>query len=869
MGGQCRSRCRGGAAPGYGNPIMSTDATAAPRVPEKPTIDGVEATWSAVWEEEQTYRFDPRATREQVFSIDTPPPTVSGSLHMGSVFGYVQTDALARFRRMSGWELFYPMGWDDNGLPTERRVQTYFGVRCDPSLPYDPDFEPSAEPGQDDIPISRPNFIALCHQLTAEDEQAFEALWRRLGLSVDWTRGYATIDDRSRRASQRMFLRNLSRGEAYSSEAPTLWDVDYQTAVAQAEMEDRQRPGAYHRLRFDGMEIETSRPELVAACVALVAHPDDERFSARFGTTVHTPLFGVEVPIVAHQLAEPEKGSGIAMVCTFGDVTDVIWWRELQLPTRSIVTRSGRIAETPPPGVPDGPSWNAIAGSTVKAAQRTMVELLKESGDLIGEPRTITHPVKFYERGDRPLEIVTSRQWYFRNGGRDVPLRQALLRRGHEVQWHPPYMQVRYENWVNGLNSDWLVSRQRYFGVPVPVWYPLGPDGAPNHSQPIVPNERRLPIDPTTDVPEGYQPEQRDVPGGFTGDPDVMDTWATSSLTPQIACGWEDDPALFAATFPMDLRPQGHEIIRTWLFATILRTHLEHDTVPWRHTNINGWVLDPEHKKMSKSKGNVVTPMPLVEEFGSDAVRYWACNGRPGTDTAVDAGVMKIGRRLAIKILNASKFALGRLGDSATYGFDVVSEPVDRALLAQLAGVVSSATSALNEFDYTRALEATETFFWSFCDDYVELVKTRAYGEGERVAADSARATLGLTLSVQLRLFAPFLPFVTEEVWRWWQPGSIHRATWPTIEELGAHASGDSSVLNVASEVLAAVRRAKTTEKRSMRARVAELMVSGPPTSLAAVEAARGDLLEAGGVDELKLEDGEVFSVRVVLAEES
>ncbi len=846
---------------------MSTPTTGAPRVPDKPTLDGLEERWAATWEGAGTYRFDDDATRSEVFSIDTPPPTVSGSLHMGSVFGYVQTDAIARYRRMRGWKLFYPMGWDDNGLPTERRVQTYFGVRCDPSLPYDADFRLPEEPGKDDIPVSRPNFIALCHELTAEDEQAFEELWRRVGLSVDWGRGYATIDDRSRRASQRMFLRNLARGEAYSSEAPTLWDVDYQTAVAQAEMEDREQPGAYHRVRFDDIEIETTRPELIAACVALVAHPDDERYAARFGTMVHTPLFKVEVPVLAHHLAEPDKGSGIAMICTFGDVTDVVWWRELDLGTRSIVTRSGRITESPPTGVPDGEAWQAIAGRTVKQAQRAMVEMLAASGDLVGDPRPITHPVKFYERGDRPLEIVTSRQWFIRNGGHDEQLRREQLERAAQLDWHPPYMKVRYDDWVNGLNGDWLVSRQRFFGVPLPVWYPLGADGEPDYGEPIVPDEATLPVDPTTDVPPGYEPGQRGVPGGFAGDPDVMDTWATSSVTPQIACGWEDDPALFAATFPMDLRPQGPEIIRTWLFATLLRSHLEHHTLPWNHATINGWILDPDRKKMSKSKGNVVTPMAMLEEFGSDAVRYWACNGRPGTDTALDTGVMKIGRRLAIKVLNASKFALGRLGDGPVPGTDAVREPLDAALLAQLAALVEAATGAHEGFDYARALEATEAFFWSFCDDYVELVKTRAYGEGDPTGTDSARATLAVALSVLHRLFAPFLPFVTEEVWSWWQEGSVHVAPWPDTAELGTHAGGDTTVLSVAAEVLAAVRREKTTHKRSMRARVARLTVTAPAATLAAVEAARGDIVDAGGVDELAVAKGDTLSVEVELAE--
>ena len=848
---------------------MSSPVTGAPRVPDKPSLDGLEERWASSWEESGTYHFDATTTRDRVFSIDTPPPTVSGSLHMGSVFGYVQTDAIARYRRMRGWTIFYPMGWDDNGLPTERRVQTYFGVRCDPSLPYDPEFTLPDEPGKDDVAVSRPNFIALCHELTAEDERAFEDLWRRVGLSVDWKRTYATIDDRSRRASQRMFLRNLARGEAYSAEAPTLWDVDYHTAVAQAEMEDREQPGAYHRLRFGDLEIETTRPELVAACVALVAHPDDERYAERLGTTVRSPLFGVEVPVLAHRLAEPDKGTGIAMICTFGDVTDVVWWRELNLPTRNILTRSGRIAETPPEGVPDNEAWRSIAGKTVKQAQRAMVEMLAASGEMVGEPRPITHPVKFYEKGDRPLEIVTSRQWFIRNGGHDEELRRAQLDRATQLDWHPPYMKVRYDDWVNGLNGDWLVSRQRFFGVPLPVWYPLGPDAEPDYDAPIVPDEAALPVDPTTDVPSGYDPAQRGVAGGFAGDPDVMDTWATSSVSPQIACGWEDDPELFSATFPMDLRPQGPEIIRTWLFSTLLRSHLEHGTLPWRHTTINGWILDPDRKKMSKSKGNVVTPMAMLEEFGSDAVRYWACNGRPGTDTALDTGVMKIGRRLAIKVLNASKFALGRLGGGPVAGVDAVCNPLDAALLARLATMIESATAAHDGFDYARALELTESFFWSFCDDYVELVKARAYGEGDQDGAASARATLALALGALHRLFAPFLPFVSEEVWSWWQEGSVHLASWPNPSEVAPHAGGDDAVLEVASEVLGAVRREKTVHKRSMRARVSRLMVSGPDAVLAAVEAARGDILDAGGVDQLVTAPGDALNVEVELAEEA
>ncbi|WP_204285310.1 valine--tRNA ligase [Microbispora amethystogenes] len=827
-------------------------------MPEKPALDGLEAVWVARWEADGTYRFDRSRGRDEIYSIDTPPPTVSGSLHVGHVFSYTHTDTIARYRRMRGREVFYPMGWDDNGLPTERRVQNHFGVRCDPSVPYDPDFTPPEKPDpKRQEPISRRNFIELCERLTAEDEKAFEELWRRLGLSVDWSLTYATIDAGARAASQRAFLRGLARGEAYVAEAPTLWDVTFRTAVAQAELEDREWPGAFHRIGFDlspaqreqgfgeRVWIETTRPELIPACVALVAHPDDERYRPLFGTTVRTPVFGVEVPVVAHHLAEPDKGSGIAMICTFGDVTDVTWWRELDLPTRPVIGWDGRLLPEPPHGVPAGP-YAELAGRTVHGARERIVGMLRESGHLDGEPRAIRRPVKFYEKGDRPLEIVTTRQWYIRNGGRDLALRRALLDRGGELEWHPPHMRVRYDNWVEGLAGDWLISRQRFFGVPIPVWYPLDAEGEPVYEAPITPPEGALPVDPSSDVPPGYTEDQRGKPLGFAGDPDVMDTWATSSLTPQIAAGWERDDDLFRRVFPMDLRPQAHEIIRTWLFSTVVRSHLEHGGLPWRHAAISGWILDPDRKKMSKSKGNVVTPMGLLEEHGSDAVRYWAASGRPGTDTAFDTGQIKIGRRLAIKILNASKFVLG----FTSGGGGEVTEPVDLSMLAALRTVVDEATEAFEAYDYTRALERTERFFWSFCDDYVELVKARAYA-GDASAVAALRAALG----VLLRLFAPFLPFVTEEVWSWWREGSVHRAAWPSPEDLPEAERGDPAVLEAVAEVLRRVRRAKSEARKSMRAEVSRLTVSGGQAGL--VRLAQDDLCAAGNVEEFVLEPGD------------
>ncbi|MGK2875897.1 MAG: valine--tRNA ligase [Nocardioides sp.] len=870
--------------------IESTSAAAARSVdvPDKAVLEGLESKWAENWKRSGIYAFDRTQPRENVYSIDTPPPTVSGSLHVGHVFSYTHADLIARYQRMRGKAVFYPMGWDDNGLPTERRVQNHFGVRCDPSLPYDPDFTPPEKPdAKRQVSISRPNFVELCARLVVEDEKKFEELWRTLGLSVDWNQHYATIGSKAQKVSQTAFLRNFARGEAYLSEAPTLWDVTFQTAVAQAELEARDYPGAYHRVAFHAPDadiyIETTRPELIPSVVALIAHPDDQRYQHLFGTTVSSPIFGVQVPVLAHPAAEPDKGAGIAMCCTFGDLTDVTWWRELQLPVRTVIGRDGRFVRETPPWLTEptaAATYAELAGKTTFSAREAIVSALRESGELDGEPTPTQRMANFYEKGDKPLEIIATRQWYIRNGGRDQALRTEMLDAGASLVWHPSHMKSRFDNWVGGLNGDWLISRQRYFGIPFPVWYPLDADGEPDYSTPLTPAEADLPLDPSTDAPAGYEEDQRGKPGGFIGDPDVMDTWATSSLTPQIAGGWASDDDLFDRVFPMDLCTHAHDIIRTWLFSRVVRAHFEQHTLPWSTVMISGFVLAGTGKgkqgKMSKSAANSkIDPENLLDVFGADAVRWRAAMTRPGLDSPFDETQMKVGRRLAMKVLNASKFVLGNVGATELAPFEV-SDPVDCALLARLRTVIQRATAAFDTYDYTTALEVSEKFFWEFCDDYLELVKERAYGDPADSGTMSAKATLALALHVQLRLLAPFLPYATEEVWSWWpsaneESASIHTAAWPTELDLGAAAAASATMLDAVAAALTAIRGFKSAAKVSMRTPVESATLSGPEHLVEAARLAATDLARSGTIGHLDfaLNDDEELSLEASLTESS
>ena len=858
---------------------MATKETAAPAaeslrpsIPARFDAAAAERRWTDAWEREGTYHFDPARPLDERFAIDTPPPTVSGVLHIGHAFSYAHTDFVARYQRMRGRNVFYPMGWDDNGLPTERRVQNLFGVRCNPALPYEPDLRleplPAGRPAGEPREVSRRNFIELCRRATEEDERAYRRLWTRLGLSVDWRHEYATIGERCRRAAQHAFLRLLAEGHAYRAEAPMMWDVGFQTAVAQAEVEDRPTPGAMHDIAFgiegsdEALLIATTRPELLAACVGVAVHPDDGRHKHLIGRRAVTPLFRVAVPIFASGRVDPEKGTGAVMVCTFGDATDVEWWREEGLPLRQLIGRDGRLlpadfASEPASLDPARAAeiYREIEGRSVGDARRITVGLLRAPGSgpsanapaLAREPVSIEHAVKYFEKGDEPLEFVPTRQWFVRL----LDKTGRLLEMGDAVRWHPAFTGARYRSWTENLQFDWCVSRQRYFGVPIPVWYAIDEEGRTDPTRPLLPAADQLPVDPMTDAPPGYDEGQRGRPGGFTGEADVFDTWLTSSLTPFVTSGWPDA----AAALPFDVRPQSHEIIRTWAFYTLAQGLLLHGgEIPWRNVLISGWVVDPDRKKMSKSVGNVVTPERLIDRYTADGVRYWAASARLGVDTTFDESVMQVGERLVIKLFNAARFVHGLEGEG-----DVTRE-LDRAFLRELRGAAGRATAAWERFDHAQALAETEAVFRrSFADNYLELVKARARSGSD--GGDSAVAALRLALGVLVRMFAPFLPYVTEEIWQWrlaeeTGQGSVHRAPWPDARDFeGIAPPDDAESFAAAVAAIAAVRRFKADAKVSLGAPLARVALAGAPEMATRLRAVTSDVSAAARAAELEVRE--------------
>ncbi len=841
-------------------------------IPTQYSPADAEKKWRKIWQEADIFRWDPSRPRAETYVVDTPPPTVSGSLHVGHTFSYTQTDILVRFKRMCGMNIMYPMGWDDNGLPTERRVQNKFGISCDATLPYDPSWKPvpleeGAGKPQNLVGVSRRNFIETCALATLEDERAFKELWEHLALSVEWQQEYATVGKQCIHTSQLSFLDLHQKGYVYQTVAPTIWDVTFKTAVAQAELEDRDVQGHFHDLRFavqDGgsFVIATTRPELLAACIAVVAHPSDERYKHLFGKESVTPLFGVRVPIRASEHANPEKGSGIMMVCTFGDSADVSWWKTSGLAPRLLVGRDGRFVPyqfSDPEAKSTAPeaaakAYAQIEGKTIRQARRIIVELLKDpaagldggGAPLIGEPKPLNHPVKYYEKGDLPVEFVASRQWYIRI----VDHKEAFLEQGRKIKWTPEHMRSRYEHWVSGLLHDWCISRQRFFGVPFPVWYPLDDKGEAKYDSPILAAAESLPVDPLSQCPPGYTEKQRNVPGGFCGDPDVMDTWATSSMTPQIVSNWRLPTSRHDRLFPMDLRPQAHEIIRTWAFYTIVKAWMHEREIPWKQVAISGWILDPDRKKMSKSKGNTVTPGEYLAEYSADGVRYWAARAKLGMDTALDTKVFGMGWKISTKLFNASRFVLGILKDSgsneALFSYNDVNKLIDKAWLAKLRTVVLEATKSFELLDYAGALNTIEGAFWDFCDNYLEIVKVRAY---EGVEADKRSALISLrgSLDTFLRLFAPFMPYVTEEMWQHLQAApsytSIHIAAWPTAGELSEETLGaDMSAYALALKITSEIRRIKSQAGKGMSFPVAKLEIHIPPALMSTAQGVITDI---------------------------
>lgn len=756
-----------------------------PTLPEKYIPSEAEPRIQKLWKDLEIFKFNP-ASKKKIFSIDTPPPTMSGPPHMGHILGYSTAEFIARYKRMRGFEVFYPMGSDDNGLASERFVEKKLGIRSK-------DF-------------SRHEFSKLCLKTVSEEATSWKKVWESLGISVDWNLLYSTISPEVQKLSQLAFLDLAKKKLVYKAEGPTVWCPTCQTAIAQAEIEDSQRKTFLSTINFDlvnsneKIKIATTRPELLPACVGIFVHPADARYKKLLGKKARVPIFGQEVSIMEDEKVDPAFGTGIVMICTFGDKTDVEWWQKYSLPLKIVIDKAGRLTE----------KAGEFEDLKIEEARQKILARL-ESEEKIVEQKQLEHSVNVHERCGTPMEIFVSSQWNVKI----LEKKSKWLELGKKIKWFPEHMRARYEQWVEGLNTDWIISRQRFFGIPFPVWY------CNSCGEIIFAEEKELPIDPVASKPKK---KCKCGSASFRADEDVMDTWFTSSTSPLINAHWSEKKNLMEKIYSMDLRPQGYEIIRTWAFYTIMRCFTHTGKIPWENIMINGMGLDPRGKAMHKSKGNVVEPGPMREKYSADALRYWATNARLGEDMPFQEKDLATGQKLVNKIWNASRLASLSLEKKP-------SEPkelkiMDRWLLAKLMKTIHASTESFENFEYSTAKSQTEIFFWKiFCDNYLEITKARLYANDA-----SAKFTLHKSLLAVLKLFAPIVPHIAEEVYQnlfkeFEKEKSIHVSAWPEFEKKlldeKAETAGDLAV-----KIISAIRQWKHGSKLALNAELAEVSLA-------------------------------------------
>jgi valyl-tRNA synthetase len=756
------------------------------------TFKEAEQKWREIWEKEDLYKFDEKS-KAKPFSIDTPPPYKSGHMHLGHAFSYAHQDFIARFKRMNGFNVYYPWGTDDNGLPTERYVEKKFNVKS--------------------TKMSRSEFIALCKRTVDEMDEEFTLGWRRLGVSAYFKESYSTINDYSRKISQRSFIDLYKKGRMYQQEAPTMWCVHCQTAIAQADLEDKETDSTFNDIYFDlekpekgeRITIATTRPELLGACVCIYVHPDDQRYKHLVGKKAIVPLFKHKVPIFADESANPEKGTGILMICSYGDKYDVESINKRKLQPRIVFSTDGRINKLA----------ERYEGLTIKDARKQILEDLQKEGLLVNQ-KHIKHIVNVHERCGTEIEFLTTKQWFIKL----LDSKDKFIEMGRQIIWHPEFMRSRYEHWVENLGWDWCISRQRHYGVPIPVWY------CKKCNEVKLPEDSELPVDPLE-----YAPKTKCRCGSsdFTGEKDVLDTWATSSVSPQIISQWKDNDGFFNKTFPNDLRPQAHDIIRTWAFYTIVKSAYHNNVAPWKNIMISGYLLAAPGQKMSKSKGNAISPLDVIDKYSADALRYWAAGAKLGGDLPYLEKDLVTGQKTVTKLWNASRFALMQLDDYKGEKKDL--NTMDKWMLTKLNKLVKSATESFENYEYAKARADVDQFFWhTLCDNYLEIIKDRMYNpQNHKEGKTGAQYALHKSILSVLKLFAPIMPYITEEVYHMKfdkeeKKKSIHTSPWPVIDakeiDEQAEASGDIAVA-----IIGAVRKFKSEKNISLKQDLKKLVI--------------------------------------------